>query len=77
MTAGAEHPTPSAPGQAPVTIRGEDIVRRIAHWREGRLHRLELQLTGGDVVLLDKPALRMFHEDYLGLAIAPGGPGAT
>jgi hypothetical protein len=75
MTAGAEHQ--SFPGQAPVTIRGEDILQRIAHWREGRLHRLELQLAGGDVVLLDRPALRKFHEDYLRLALAPGGPGAT
>ncbi len=70
-------PPATAVGQAPVTIRGEDIRQRLPHWREGRLHRVELRLAGGDVVLFDISALRILYEVYLGLVVRPDDPGAT
>ncbi len=77
MRCAALQTLPSAAGQAPVTIHGEDIQQWLPHWREGRPHRLELRLAGGDVVLFDIFALRVLHEVYLGLVLRPGGPRAT
>ena len=49
-------------GSPPRALHGEDIRAWIPHWRDGRVHRVELHLVGGDVVLLDVFALRVFKE---------------
>jgi hypothetical protein len=67
-------PDPAAIARPPITLLGQDVQTWIPHWRDGRVHRVELRLLGGDRVFLDVFALRLFFEICTQLCVSDSSP---